>query len=107
MRKNTLPLEEAEERWGEVVPITGGKISDKEPWLRGLPKGTLFIASRRNGFTTAVDEFRIMEKEEANGETFTLLRENRREGTKDVSAWDWHNDETFSNEYKFKKVLDG
>ena len=90
-----------------LFPISGGKFGDKVPWLRTLPIGTIFIALRKNGFTTSLDEYTILEKKEANEESFSLLRENRREGDKDLSIWDWHDDEVFSNEYKLKKVLDG
>lgn len=88
-------------------PITGGNIQDKEPWLRGLEVRDLFIAQQRKGFTTCLDEYRVMAKEEEKGETFTLLRQNRRRGGKDDSDWEWHGDEEFSNENKLKKVLDG
>ena len=89
-----------------LFPITGGKTTNREPWLRGLSKGTLFIASSKKSFTTCLDEYRVMEKEEANGETFTLLRQNRRVDNKDASDWEWHDDELFSHENKLKKVLE-
>lgn len=91
----------------KLFPITGGKTGSKTPWLTDLPKGTLFIAAAKKGFTTCLDEYRIMEKEEANGENFSLLRQNKKEGDKDISDWEWHDDDLFSHEYKLKKVLNG
>lgn len=86
-----------------IVPIRlsqGGKFGP-DNWLADLPLRTHFVAQTRKGWTLWLEEYTIMGKEK----NITLLREDRREGLKDISDWKWTDNEQFSLEYKLRQIL--
>ena len=83
------------------IRLSQGGNFGPDNWLEKLPVGTNFVAQTRKGWTLWLEEYTIMGREK----NITLLRENRREGTKDISDWKWTDNEQFSMEYKLRQIL--
>jgi hypothetical protein len=98
--------DEQELRKNNIVPITGGKITSTEHWLDLLPLECTFICQGRLNFNSFLEEHTIKGRQDTPSGSITLLRENRREGEKDLSYWQWTDTSSFCNEHRLRKVLD-